>query len=152
VVSSVRRPARYGNESVAVAAVHGDEVWRRFDAALLDCLEKFVKPAVCTDYRLEPNRKSRDVAEMIKHVEQVSRRVDFRVAIRADGRLTLRNSSNLRDFRTDLFTRQDTAFARLCALAKLEFDHLDLRIRRDLAQFVVVDVAVLVPGAVFGCA
>ncbi len=64
------------------------------------------------------------------------------MAIRAERILADADTTNLGDLFGHLGPRQHAALTGFCALAELDLEHLHLRVRRDLADLVVVEIAV----------
>ncbi len=101
-----------------------------------------------SNHHLEARRFTGHGANTVNHVEQIIHGADVHMAVGADGVASLFDTPDLGDLSGHLTAGKNAAFAGLRTLAHLDFEHAHLFVSSDLAQLVVVQVALLVAHAV----
>jgi hypothetical protein len=97
----------------------------------------------------DTNRLAGDAAHPRDELAEFTDIADVVVAVRADTVAALWDAADRGDFLRYFSAWQDTAFAGLGALGQLDFEHADLFVRGDLAQFFLGQRAVGIPHTVF---
>ena len=112
--------------------------------------EEIIQPARMAQNKFNPYRLSGDAPNPFDHVLEILGVGDIRMAIRADGVLSLGYAAGFGDDVGDFLTGQNAALAGFRALRQFDLKHLDGLMSSNFPKLLIAQLATRIANTVFG--